>query len=76
MACRQAHAESITMNAMQLAAASGGPLARPPPLVGVTPEWVRSQLIGREASTRTPFGERRIVYADLGERRLPRKRAG
>ena len=33
-------------------------------LPGVTPAWVRSQLIGRDASVRTPFGEQRIVYAD------------
>jgi selenocysteine lyase/cysteine desulfurase len=34
------------------------------PLSGMTPAWVRSQLIGRETSVQTPFGERRIVYAD------------
>ncbi len=35
------------------------PRAGPAPLAGVTPQWVRSQLIGRDATTRTPFGERR-----------------
>jgi selenocysteine lyase/cysteine desulfurase len=34
------------------------------PLVGITPAWVRSQLIGHDATVRTPYGERRIVYAD------------
>jgi selenocysteine lyase/cysteine desulfurase len=29
-----------------------------------TPAWVRTQLVGRDAATRTPFGARRIVYAD------------
>ena len=38
--------------------------AAAPSLAGVTPQWLRSQLIGRDATTRTPFGERRIVYAD------------
>lgn len=30
----------------------------------LTPAWVRSQLIGSEATVRTPFGARRIIYAD------------
>ena len=30
----------------------------------MTPAWVRAQLIGHDACVRTPFGERRIVYAD------------
>ena len=30
----------------------------------VTPAWLRSQLIGRNTCVTTPFGERRIVYAD------------
>ena len=30
----------------------------------VTPAWLRSQLIGRNTCVSTPFGERRIVYAD------------
>ncbi|MEO8250691.1 MAG: hypothetical protein ABI589_15130, partial [Burkholderiales bacterium] len=34
------------------------------PLSGVTPAWVRSQLVGRDASCATPFGERRLIYAD------------
>ena len=33
-------------------------------LPGVNPAWIRSQLIGHEATAQTPFGERRIVYAD------------
>jgi selenocysteine lyase/cysteine desulfurase len=36
----------------------------PAPLPGITPAWVRAQLIGRDTSVQTPFGERRIVYAD------------
>ena len=35
-----------------------------PALHGITPGWVSAQLIGRHSSTHTPFGERRIVYAD------------
>ncbi len=35
-----------------------------PALEGVSPAWVRAQLIGRDAKASTPFGERRIVYAD------------
>jgi selenocysteine lyase/cysteine desulfurase len=35
-----------------------------PPLPGITPAWVRAQLIGQDAVVQTPFGERRIVYAD------------
>ncbi|MGE0803242.1 MAG: aminotransferase class V-fold PLP-dependent enzyme [Lautropia sp.] len=34
------------------------------PLPRVTPGWIRSQLIGSDVRVRTPFGERRIVYAD------------
>jgi selenocysteine lyase/cysteine desulfurase len=30
----------------------------------VTAEWIRSQLVGRTASIDTPFGERRVTYAD------------
>ena len=41
------------------AATEPGPL-----LAGVTPAWVREQLIGRNATAQTPFGARRIVYAD------------
>ena len=33
-------------------------------LPGVNPAWIRSQLIGHEATAQTPFGERRVVYAD------------
>ena len=33
-------------------------------LPGVNPAWIRAQLIGQDASAQTPFGERRIVYAD------------
>jgi selenocysteine lyase/cysteine desulfurase len=33
-------------------------------LTGVNPAWIRAQLIGQDALARTPFGERRIVYAD------------
>ena len=33
-------------------------------LPGVNPTWVRSQLIGHDASAQTPFGERCIIYAD------------
>ena len=34
------------------------------PLPQVTPAWLRSQLIGRDTCVATPFGSRRIVYAD------------
>ena len=40
------------------------PLRQPAPLPGIDPAWVRSQLIGGGLTTSTPFGERRIVYAD------------
>jgi selenocysteine lyase/cysteine desulfurase len=33
-------------------------------LPGVNPAWIRAQLIGQDATAQTPFGERRIVYAD------------
>ncbi|RZL88239.1 MAG: aminotransferase class V-fold PLP-dependent enzyme [Variovorax sp.] len=33
-------------------------------LPGLAPAWVRSQVIGRGAIVRTPFGERRVIYAD------------
>ena len=33
-------------------------------LSGVNPAWIRAQLIGQDAIAQTPFGERRIVYAD------------
>ena len=33
-------------------------------LPGVNPAWLRAQLIGQDATAQTPFGERRIVYAD------------
>jgi selenocysteine lyase/cysteine desulfurase len=33
-------------------------------LPGVNPAWIRAQLIGQDAIAQTPFGERRIVYAD------------
>jgi selenocysteine lyase/cysteine desulfurase len=33
-------------------------------LSGVNPAWIRAQLIGQDATAQTPFGERRIVYAD------------
>ena len=36
----------------------------PTPLPGIAPAWVRAQLIGRDTSVQTPFGERRTVYAD------------
>ena len=35
-----------------------------PTLPGVNPAWIRSQLIGHDATAQAPFGERRIVYAD------------
>ncbi len=53
--------QATTMNAGTAFAATRDLSA---PLPGVTPAWVRSQLIGRDTSTPTPFGERRIVYAD------------
>ena len=43
---------------------SFAPGGLPVPLPGITPGWVQSQLIGRDARVQTPFGERRIVYAD------------
>jgi selenocysteine lyase/cysteine desulfurase len=33
-------------------------------LSGVNPAWIRAQLIGQDATAQTPFGERRVVYAD------------
>ena len=43
----------------------GSPLGGLPALLpGITPVWVRAQLIGRDACVHTPFGERRVVYAD------------
>ena len=33
-------------------------------LRGMNPAWIRSQLIGQDATAQTPVGERRIVYAD------------
>ena len=33
-------------------------------LPGVNPAWIRAQLIGQDATGQTPFGERRLVYAD------------
>ena len=33
-------------------------------LTGVNPAWIRAQLIGHDVTAHTPFGERRIVYAD------------
>ena len=30
----------------------------------LTPEWIRANLIGADASITTPFGERRVTYAD------------
>jgi len=38
--------------------------AEPMRLPGVDAAWVRSQLMGSDAVVQTPFGERRIVYAD------------
>ena len=38
--------------------------ANDPNVESMTPAWVRAQLIGSHARTRTPFGSRRIVYAD------------
>ena len=34
------------------------------PQVSVAPEWIRANLIGRDASITTPFGQRRVTYAD------------
>ena len=49
------------MNEADVLAAHRGPRLRQP---GMTPEWVRSQLIGSDVHMTTPFGAPRITYAD------------
>ncbi len=49
------------MNATNAFAATCGSDAE---LSGLNPAWIRAQLIGQDAIAQTPFGERRIVYAD------------
>lgn len=49
------------MNTANLIATSCDSLATLP---GVNPAWIRTQLIGQDAVAQTPFGERRIIYAD------------
>ena len=51
----------ITMNVGTAFAAACDSFA---PWRDMTPAWVRSQLFGRDTSVATPFGARRIVYAD------------
>ena len=51
-----------SMNATELFISTRDSFAALP---GVNPAWIRSQLIGQDATAQTPFGERRIVYADF-----------
>src|SRR5687768_9590468 len=59
------------MNQVQAFTAHAAPRRCGPELPGpelpgprATPGGVRSQLIGREALVQTPFGKRRVTYAD------------
>jgi selenocysteine lyase/cysteine desulfurase len=53
--------QATTMNAAEPFIATRDSFAKIP---RVNPAWIRSQLIGQDAVAQTPFGERRIVYAD------------
>ena len=62
------HAAALVPRGAALKAATSvqfaDPLHAPTPFADMTPAWVRAQLVGADAHIQTPFGSRRLVYAD------------